>query len=94
MEPSELAAIEAACRRALGHAVAPQSAVPAAGGCIHACYRVHAGAVGLFVKLNSTRYADAFAAEADGLAALREAGLGEGTDILAEAARFVAARRN
>ena len=75
MEPSELAAIEAACRRALGHAVAPQSVVPAAGGCIHACYRVHAGAVGLFVKLNSTRYADAFAAEADGLAALREAGL-------------------
>jgi len=31
---------------------------------------------------------------AEATAALREAGLGEGTDILAEAARFVAARRN
>ncbi|MBG0798639.1 polyprenyl synthetase family protein [Methylocystis sp. L43] len=35
---------------------------------------------------------DALVAEAT--AALRETGLGEGTDILAEAARFVAARRN
>jgi len=74
MDPSERAAIEAACRGALGRAVTPQSVQPASGGCIHACYRVRAGTVGLFVKLNSARYADAFAAEADGLAALREAG--------------------
>jgi len=74
MEPSERAAIEAACRDALGRAVTPQSVQPASGGCIHACYRVRAGTVGMFVKLNSARYADAFAAEADGLAALREAG--------------------
>jgi len=74
MEPTDSAAIEKACRAALGRAVTPQSAQPASGGCIHACYRVQAGAVGIFVKLNSARYADAFAAEADGLAALRKAG--------------------
>ena len=74
MQPSEQAAIEAACQRALGPAVLPQSVVPASGGCIHACYRVRAGAIGLFIKLNAARHADAFAAEADGLSALRAAG--------------------
>jgi len=74
MQPSARSAIESACRAALGRAVTPQSVQPASGGCIHACYRVQAGTVGIFVKLNSARYADAFAAEADGLAALREAG--------------------
>ena len=40
------------------------------GGCIHRCYRVPQG----FLKVNDARLADAFAAEADGLAALRAAG--------------------
>lgn len=74
MEPSVRATVEAACRRALGRTSTPQSVVPASGGCIHACYRVQAGGVGLFIKLNATRFDDAFASEADGLAALRDAG--------------------
>ena len=74
MEPSVRATIEAACRRALGRATTLQSMAPASGGCIHACYRVQADGVGLFIKMNATRFDDAFASEADGLAALREVG--------------------
>jgi protein-ribulosamine 3-kinase len=40
------------------------------GGCIHRCYRVAEG----FLKVNHESMADAFAAEADGLSALRAAG--------------------
>jgi fructosamine-3-kinase len=40
------------------------------GGCIHRCYRTAQG----FLKVNHAHLADAFAAEADGLAALRAAG--------------------
>lgn len=43
---------------------------PVTGGCIHRCYRVAEG----FLKVNDARLADAFAAEADGLSALRSAG--------------------
>jgi fructosamine-3-kinase len=43
---------------------------PVGGGCIHRCYRVPEG----FLKVNDAGLADAFAAEADGLAALRAAG--------------------
>jgi protein-ribulosamine 3-kinase len=43
---------------------------PVSGGCIHRCYRVAQG----FLKVNDAGMADAFAAEADGLAALRSAG--------------------
>jgi fructosamine-3-kinase len=43
---------------------------PVSGGCIHRCYRVAEG----FLKVNDAGMADAFAAEADGLAALRAAG--------------------
>jgi fructosamine-3-kinase len=42
---------------------------PVSGGCIHRCYRVAEG----FLKVNEQSMADAFAAEADGLAALRAA---------------------
>jgi fructosamine-3-kinase len=45
------------------------------GGCIHDCYEVTVGGKQRFLKANESRYADAFAAEADGLAALRGAGL-------------------
>jgi fructosamine-3-kinase len=44
------------------------------GGCIHECYRVAIGAGTLFLKTNAIKYEDAFAAEADGLGGLREAG--------------------
>lgn len=44
------------------------------GGCINECHAVRRGTARWFVKLNAGSFADAFAAEADGLAALREAG--------------------
>ena len=49
-------------------------AQPVSGGCIHQCYRATLKGRAVFLKTNDTRFADAFAAEADGLAALRAAG--------------------
>ncbi|HEY3073777.1 MAG TPA: fructosamine kinase family protein, partial [Burkholderiales bacterium] len=49
-------------------------AQPVGGGCIHRCYRATLGGRTVFLKVNDARFADAFAAEADGLAALRAAG--------------------
>jgi fructosamine-3-kinase len=48
---------------------------PASGGCIHDCYRVTIGGEPRFLKLNDAVQADAFAAEADGLNALKAAGM-------------------
>ncbi|MFN2645503.1 MAG: fructosamine kinase family protein [Burkholderiales bacterium] len=50
------------------------AAAPVHGGCIHRCYRALRGGRPLFVKLNEPGFAAAFAAEADGLVALRAAG--------------------
>ncbi|TMH65313.1 MAG: fructosamine kinase family protein [Betaproteobacteria bacterium] len=47
---------------------------PVSGGCIHRCYRGMLAGRAVFLKVNDARLADAFAAEADGLAALRAAG--------------------
>jgi fructosamine-3-kinase len=52
-----------------------EQAEPVAGGCIHDCYRIRTGPEEKFLKTNSGDYADAFAAEADGLAALRTSGM-------------------
>ena len=49
-------------------------AQPVSGGCIHRCYRATLAGRSVFLKVNDARLADAFAAEADGLAALRAAG--------------------
>ncbi|HYL24181.1 MAG TPA: fructosamine kinase family protein [Burkholderiales bacterium] len=49
-------------------------AEPVSGGCIHRCYRAQREGRAVFLKLNQARFADAFAAEADGLSALRAAG--------------------
>lgn len=49
-------------------------AEPVSSGCIHRCYRARRDGRAVFVKLNEARFADAFAAEADGLNALRAAG--------------------
>ena len=62
--------MDAALARHLGIA----DAAPVSGGCIHRCYRATRGGRTVFVKLNDAPLADAFAAEADGLRALREAG--------------------
>ncbi len=55
--------------------LAIEEAVPASGGCIHDCYRITIGSAPRFLKTNSARFADAFAAEADGLQGLRSAGM-------------------
>ena len=52
-----------------------EQAAPASGGCIHQCYRVRIAGQARFLKVNGAQFADAFAAEADGLDALRSAGL-------------------
>jgi protein-ribulosamine 3-kinase len=49
-------------------------AKPLGGGCIHRCYRAMLERRLVFIKVNEARFADAFAAEADGLSALRSAG--------------------
>ena len=63
--------MNAALREQLGITVAN----PVSGGCIHDCYRATVQGKQCFVKVNDERYADAFAAEAEGLAALRASGL-------------------
>ena len=50
------------------------AAEPVGGGCIHECFRVEIGGRELFLKSNDASHADNFAAEADGLAALRSGG--------------------
>ena len=51
-----------------------EDAQPVSGGCIHRCYCATRSGRAVFLKVNDVRFADAFAAEADGLAALRAAG--------------------
>jgi fructosamine-3-kinase len=63
--------VEPELRRILG----VSAEEPVAGGCIHDCYRVTIGRSSQFLKTNASERADAFAAEADGLAALRAAGM-------------------
>lgn len=60
---------------ALRNTLAISSMENASGGCIHDCYRVTIRGVRRFLKTNDARFADAFAAEADGLLALGSAGL-------------------
>ena len=59
----------------LREALKIDAAAPVGGGCIHECYRVEIGGRSFFLKTNDKSHADDFAAEADGLAALRSAGL-------------------
>jgi protein-ribulosamine 3-kinase len=66
----------------LGAAVAAVTGCPrvddaqrVAGGCINECFAVTQEGARFFVKLNAASFADAFAAEADGLAALGAQGV-------------------
>jgi protein-ribulosamine 3-kinase len=52
-----------------------ESAQPVGGGCIHECYKVLIDGRAFFLKTSQASQADNFAAEADGLMALRNAGL-------------------
>jgi fructosamine-3-kinase len=63
--------VNTALRRALRIDAAEQ----ASGGCIHNCFRVAIAGKTRFLKVNATVWSDAFAAEADGLEALRGAGM-------------------
>lgn len=71
-------AIAAAIGEATGRPFRATEVAPVGGGCIHEALRVsgeHGGAAAsFFVKVNERERAALFAAEADGLAALREAG--------------------
>jgi fructosamine-3-kinase len=62
--------IDAALAKHLGI----EDAEPVSGGCIHRCFRATQNGRAVFLKVNDARLADAFAAEADGLRALRAAG--------------------
>jgi fructosamine-3-kinase len=59
----------------LREALKVESAEAVGGGCIHRCYKVTIGGRRWFLKCNDASQADNFAAEADGLAALRDVGL-------------------
>ncbi len=67
--------LEAALAAALGPGHAIEAVSRAGGGCIHESFVVRSAGARLFVKTNRAALADAFAAEADGLAALIEAGV-------------------
>ena len=69
------AAIEASIAAASGVTFRIDAAAPASGGCIHDSFRIDGDGERYFVKTNTARLADAFAAEADGLAALIAAGM-------------------
>jgi fructosamine-3-kinase len=56
-------------------ALGAEDAEPVPGGCVHRCYRITIDGATRFLKVNEARFADAFAAEADGLEALRAAGV-------------------
>jgi len=68
-------AIEAAIAATRGGTFRIEHIEPVAGGCIHRAFAVAGHGERYFVKLNDVRYADAFAAEADGLAAILAAGV-------------------
>ena len=72
--PAARRVLEAAIAAALGPGHALDDAAPASGGCIHESFVVRTRGAKLFVKTNRAAHADAFAAEADGLAALAAAG--------------------
>lgn len=75
MDAATRRTLELASARALRREVPLEKVASVSGGCIHSSFLVVAGGTQLFVKLNAARFADAFAAEADGLAALRGEGL-------------------
>ena len=61
--------------KALLEALGATSLHAVSGGCIHRCYRATIEGRAFFVKVNEARFADVFAQEADGLAALCGAGV-------------------
>ncbi len=75
MAPQLLSAVEAAISQATGGAFRCTSCVAATGGCIHRSFIIQGASERYFVKTNDRKVLDAFEAEADGLAALAQAGI-------------------
>jgi len=65
--------VESSIRNATGTAFELRELRPVPGGSIHQCYRAQGTVERYFVKLGGPECADMFAAEADGLEALRDA---------------------
>jgi len=74
MDAELIAALEKALSDAGGD-FRIERVTPVAGGCIHRCFVVEAGKRRIFAKTNHRSRLDAFAAEADGLAALSSSGI-------------------
>jgi len=75
MSPELRAALEREISSAIGRAFRIERARNVSGGCIHRATVLEGGGTRIFAKLNERRYADAFAAEADGLDALAGGGM-------------------
>jgi fructosamine-3-kinase len=73
--PALCAALESAISGATGKRFRLERTEAPGGGCIHQALVLEGGGERFFAKLNEARFADAFAAEADGLAALSGAGI-------------------
>jgi protein-ribulosamine 3-kinase len=71
MQGALLAAVSTRLGEVLGRRVSLARAQAVGGGCIHSAYRVAGEMQDWFVKVNDASRADLFAAEADGLEALR-----------------------
>ena len=87
MKPREGAAIAESIAEATAESFELRSVTPVGGGCIHAAMRFDGDAPGAsrsyFVKKNSAGHAAMFAAEAEGLEALRLAGAIRVPDVIA-----------
>ncbi len=68
-------ALETAIGRAAGAPFAIRRATAVTGGCIHSSWVLESGTTRYFAKTNDAGRAGTFAAEADGLAALADAGI-------------------
>jgi len=75
MTPELLSALEASISASTGGAFRAASSQPATGGCIHRSWVLAGTSTRYFVKTNARKFLDAFEAEADGLAALGQAGV-------------------
>ncbi|HUQ29467.1 MAG TPA: fructosamine kinase family protein [Usitatibacter sp.] len=78
MRPQQRAALAAAIAEARGEAFEIRALAPVAGGCIHTAVRIDGDTARAsptyFAKTNDAKHAPMFAAEAEGLAALRDTG--------------------
>ncbi len=76
VNPQQGAALAEAIADATGEAFEVRTLEPVGGGCIHTALRVDggtaSGSLSYFAKVNAAEHAAMFAAEADGLAALRD----------------------